>query len=437
MHAKLTQSLVESTQPAPRDLSILDSSLRGFELRIRPTGAKVWAYRHRLPDGRQRRLVLGHFPGIGAVAARRLALEAAGEVAKGVDVVTRKRATREEGARIRQSTLGAFLDAQYELWAGANLKTSAFQIERIRADFKEWLDRPMADLDSWLIEGWRKRRLEAGNKPSTVNRNLQRLQALLSKAVEWKVVERHPFEGLRPLKSDRSGRVRYLDEAEERRFREALGERDFRLRQARERFNKWRAARGRSPLPLRTDKYVDHLHPLALVALNTGLRRSELFHLKWEDVDLTAKWLTVKGATAKSGQTRRIPLNAEALDVLQGWHTQTADPGVHTLVFPGAHGRRLTRIDTAWKGLRKLGEVLNFRFHDLRHHFASRLVQSGVDLNTVRELLGHADITMVLRYAHLSPDRLALAVERVARGGDVTSPTSSLSKSQIGTIVSS
>lgn len=81
-------------------------------------------------------------------------------------------------------------------------------------------------------------------------------------------------------------------------------------------------------------------------------------------------------------------------------------------------GGNLKRVDRAWRRLKKGAELQNFRFHDLRHHFASRLVQSGVPLNTVRELLGHADTTMVLRYAHLSPDHLAAAVEKVARPND-------------------
>src|SRR6185312_5763040 len=112
-------------------------------------------------------------------------------------------------------------------------------------------------------------------------------------------------------------------------------------------------------------------------------------------------------------QTRRIPLNAEAHVVLEAGRNIAKE--AETRVFPGVGGDRLKRMDRAWRGLRKRSELQNFRFHDLRHHFASRLVQAGVPFNTVRELLGHADTTMVLRYAHLSPDHLAEAVEEVAR----------------------
>ena len=201
-------------------------------------------------------------------------------------------------------------------WATTHLKTANFQVSSIKADFAGWMDKPLANLNTWLVENWRTAQIEQGKQPKTINRNLQRLQALLSKAVDWGVLEEHPFRGLKPLKTDRTGRVRYLNGAEESALREALSRREITLREARIHFNEWRAARGKPPLPPRHEPYADHLQPIVLLALNTGLRRSELFHLQWEDIDFEAKWLTVRGVSAKNGQTRRIPLNAEALATL-------------------------------------------------------------------------------------------------------------------------
>lgn len=138
--------------------------------------------------------------------------------------------------------------------------------------------------------------------------------------------------------------------------------------------------------------------------MNTGLRRGELLSLTWADINLDACMLTVRAENAKSGRERHVPLNTEALAVLTQWGTQTSRAG---RVFDVAD------VKTAWRGLLEAACITNFRFHDLRHHFASKLVRKGVDLNTVRELLGHADITMTLRYAHLAPDGLAAAVAKL------------------------
>jgi integrase len=164
------------------------------------------------------------------------------------------------------------------------------------------------------------------------------------------------------------------------------------------------------------DGYVDHLQPMVLLAMNTGLRRGELFHLQWTDVDLSRNYLTVRGGATKSGDTRHVPLHEETAQALQRWH-RTARGS--TYVFPGKDGGRLTSIRSAWCRLLREANISDFRWHDLRHHFASQLVMASVDLNTVRELLGHSDIAMTLRYAHLSPDHKAEAVGRLVRNGDV------------------
>ncbi len=151
---------------------------------------------------------------------------------------------------------------------------------------------------------------------------------------------------------------------------------------------------------------------MVLLFLHTGLRRGEVFNLNWADVDLDRANLTVHGTGAKNQQTRHVPLNTEALAVLEGWRNQTKDDG---LIFPGKSGERFNNIRRSWSGVLDAANISGFRLHDLRHTFASRLVMAGVDLNTVRELLGHSDYAMTLRYAHLAPEHKAAAVARLVR----------------------
>ena len=176
--------------------------------------------------------------------------------------------------------------------------------------------------------------------------------------------------------------------------------------------NAWRAARDYDLLPdLRSAAFADHLKPLVIVSLNTGMRRGELFALTWESVDLQGGRITVHGATAKSGRTRHIPLNAEALDVLRGWREQSRTQD--RTRFPGQERRSFNNVRRSWEGVLRKADIAGFRWHDLRHTFASKLVMAGVDLNTVRELLGHSDYAMTQRYAHLAPEHKAAAVAKL------------------------
>ena len=106
-----------------------------------------------------------------------------------------------------------------------------------------------------------------------------------------------------------------------------------------------------------------------------------------------------------------VPLNIVALQCLKDWHTQNKRDG---LVFANPQtGAQFDNVKKSWASILKGAEIKNFRWHDMRHHFASKLVMAGVDLNTVRELLGHADIKMTLRYAHLAPEHKAKAVAKL------------------------
>jgi integrase len=227
---------------------------------------------------------------------------------------------------------------------------------------------------------------------------------VVDRLAELRSAPANPIRRLDKPRIDRRPKVRFLDEAEESRLRAALQARDVEMIEARESANSWRRARNRDELPpLRY--FGDHLTPAVLVSMNTGLRRGELLKLRWSSIDFDGQLLTVEGPTSKTRQTRHVPLNAEAMSVLIRWREQSNG---EQWVFEITTGPK-----TAWTHIRTRAQITGFRWHDLRHHFASRLVQRGVPLNTVRDLLGHSSIAMTLRYAHLAPDQRREAVAKI------------------------
>ena len=140
--------------------------------------------------------------------------------------------------------------------------------------------------------------------------------------------------------------------------------------------------------------------PLVVTALRTGFRKSELLSLPWADVDFRRWTITVRAAYAKNGESRSVPMN----DVLTATLKAVRMNALYDLVFCSHKGTPYRSFRSAFEqAVRKAG-IEDFTFHDLRHTFASRLVMAGVDLPTVKELMGHKDITMTLRYTHLSTD---------------------------------
>jgi integrase len=382
-------------------VDVRDTKLSGFVLRVRPSGTHSYFANY----ARGKWHLLGATDKLDPAEARAEAQKVLGGVWKGEDPQEAKRAKR------AQITFDVFVEKHYEPWGTAQRKTGKEQTARLKAVFGPTLNAlALHEISAFHVERWRSARLKAGISASTVNRDLNVLRAALRLAKQWKLLQTHPLADVRPSKVDRAGAVRYLSPAEEKRLRAALAARDDKRRAERERANVWR--RERQYAEWRAyGPYTDHLTPIVLLALNTGMRRGELFAMRWADVDLTRAIVTVRGGDAKSGQTRHIPLNTEAVAVLSAWKTGAAAD----LVFAGRDGEAMDDIKTAWLKLAKAAKLENFRFHDLRHTFASKLVQAGVDLNTVRELLGHTDIKMTLRYAHLAPEHKAAAVAKLVK----------------------
>jgi integrase len=165
-------------------------------------------------------------------------------------------------------------------------------------------------------------------------------------------------------------------------------------------------------MPEINGKFSDYLKPMILVSLNTGIRQNNLFSLEWGDIDFESQTMTLRAKITKSKKTTMLPINSVVVKTLIAWREQSQDTSPNALVFPSPKsGVKFDNCKKAWAGLMEDAGIENFRWHDMRHDFASQLVMNGVDLNTVRELMGHADLKMTLRYTHLAPKSKLRAAE--------------------------
>lgn len=401
MQAIISASLVKSLRPDEKPFEVRDTRVKGFLLRVQPSGAMTYYAEY----GRGKRIAIARSDLIAPDRARERARDILANAQFGEDPM-------EERRLAKAHSLASFIDEVYEPWAGANLRSGRGTIARLRASFAEHLDKKLGELTPWVIEKWRAARIKDGVSAATVNRDLGALRAAIGRAVAWGLLDADPLGNVKRSKVDVSRSPRFLSREEEARLRTAVEEREERIRHERASANAWRAERGRPLLPeLRSAAFADYLKPLVLLSLHTGMRRGELFALTWQSVNLEAGRITVHGVTAKSGRTRHLPLNSRALAALRGWHDQASEKA--GLVFPGKNGAAFNNVRRSWDGVLKAAKITRFRWHDLRHTFASNLVMAGVDLNTVRELLGHSDYAMTQRYAHLAPEHKAAAVAKL------------------------
>jgi integrase len=243
------------------------------------------------------------------------------------------------------------------------------------------------------INDYRVKRKEVGAKPQTINHELGLMKKAFNVAIrEWEWCQDNPVNKMKMEKVPR-GRVRYLIEGD---FRKIL------------------------------NLCPDWSQPILIFARHTGLRMSNVLELTWEQVDLNSRRVLVQ--ETKNGEPLAIPLCQLLCDTLT--FARKNDPSM-TRVFPSELKLESfkQRVRRAFKAACKEAGIKDFRWHDLRHDFASQLVQRGVGLYTVQKLLGHKDSRMTQRYAHLSPKNFQDAVQCLDEMGSLNQPVE-ISKNQ-------
>lgn len=387
--------MTENTQTtmggSPRNTVKRDDAPRGVFRRT----PKLWAIRYVCGQGHTHEETIGGLKGdaVRIHAARRQQIHEDPEWCPAVKRrEARQRACAAQERERRRVTFRQYAD-DYLAWSVSvhrSQRTAQYEVRRLVTMFG---DTPLDAVTSAQVEQC-VGALGETLAPASVNRLRDRLSGMFKRARRLGLATENPVKDIRKL-PEAGGRLAFLSPVGEAALLAALpGER----------------------------------HPLVLLAINTGLRWSEEAGLRWHDMDLLGGFLVVR--LGKNGHARRVPLNSAARGALMDLATMRHRPDdPDEPIFRSAYRtvsrefvRAVRAAQTTLRAANQEGEASRLdgvTWHALRHTFASRLVAVGVDLRSVAELGGWRTLSMVQRYAHLSPDHLAAAVEKIVAGPSV------------------
>jgi integrase len=363
----------------PRDVSYItyDAVARGFGVRTTPAGAKSYVLTYRLKDGHQRRMTVGRVDQMLVIDARKEAQALLLRIGQGEDPLA------ELEAEISAPTMVQLWDR----YVAEHMIPNKRPRSRVE-DRTMWTKYIGPEMGSKKVEDVtvedvtklfnRVKRSGLKRRPAAV---IQLLSTMLSLAVAWKMRGDNPCKHVRRPRGEH--RNRYLSDAEQKRLLVAVSHLDDREAAA-----------------------------AILLLLLTGARMNELLQSTWEQFDLDDDGIWVKPASnTKQKRVHRIPLNARAISMLKQLR-RYAEPG-EELVFPTR--ARIGNVRMAWQQVRREARIPDVRIHDLRHSYASRLINQNVTLYEVGALLGHSDVATTSRYAHLTDATLRRATEKAGK----------------------
>ncbi len=284
-----------------------------------------------------------------------------------------------------------FIDDVFLKWSRESKRSWKDDEQRAKPLKEFFKGRSLHDITPMLIEKFKFERLKTPTKhdrtrsPATVNRELQVLSRVLSMAYENGIIDSNPMSRVRRLREP-SARVRYLTTEEETALLNALS------------------------------GYGEHPQALVTLALETGMRLGELLNLRWKNITADSDFMggAIFVEVTKTDRPRAIPATERAMNLLRQLRQDAPD---HEQVFSHTRtGRCRRQMIKVFERARKDAKLEDFRFHDLRHTFATRLRAAGVHQMDIMTLLGHRTLKVTLGYAHAVPERLRSAVDSLSNG---------------------
>jgi integrase len=359
----------------------------GFGVRVTAAGSRAFILNYRTKDGRERRLTIGSPPAWSLAAAREAAVEHRHRIDAGDDPLAnlmagRKAPTmRDLAERFEREHLPSRRDSTARDYSALIKNEILPKLGRLKVAAITYSD--IASLHRKISE----------RAPYRANRCLATLSKMFSLAVRWRMRADNPVKGVERNQEEK--RARYLSTSELPALIAAINEHG--------------------------DTQAANIFRLLLL---TGCRRGEALGASWDQFDFDLGTWVKPGATTKQKTEHRIPLSGAALELLRGIRDVA---GSSEYVFPSRTGRPRIDVKKAWAQVCKAAGIAGLRMHDLRHSYASMLVNSGLSLPIIGALLGHTQVSTTHRYAHLADDPLRVATERVGkmvadaktRGGNV------------------
>ena len=366
---------------------VFDANLKGFYVDVQPSGHKCFRLRHRVKS-KLRVTTLGNVLLISADQARKMAVkilagQSFGHEINGLELMG---SDQSSNAVLMGETLESFFFEKYIPYVKSYKRSWKTDFSMIRNHLVPLIGRkPMRYLSPPDVAIFVDHMKQKGYAIGTINRALVLLRYGFELAIRWKEpgVEVNPVKEIKNIKDDNK-LERYLCEKQAEVLMQAV-------------------AQSGNPM----------LQHIVLFLIYTGARKNEVLQACWQDVDWQkSSWRIPK---TKSGKVRHVPLSRGALELLNKLQNQTKldHMGKRAIFANPETGKPFISFFYSWNSARVRAGMPEFRIHDLRHSFASYLVNAGRSLYEVQELLGHADIKTTSRYAHLSRERLAQAVEHV------------------------